>query len=229
MSSTRTESRIKGPGLARRRRVAFALIEGPHTIFPRGRQGTELDPTLHFTFGSFPKDTCSVILFCDNTVNRHHKFHDPVVRVAVWKRRREVDNTNPWPLVTVRWGRLRKGRRRVAALARRVAEELGHAPVIVDGGIFTRNGAPKARVGDGSDEFQVMLRTRLQKVTLRTPALVGDSLHRVVHQGCRLLQNLMSPLDFRGWKECYDQDLSSNGRRIDRHWRWDGNVKATGA
>ena len=212
-------------GRLRRRYLAIALIEGPHTIFPPDRaKMLEMRPVLQFILGGYPSDTSSVALYCDSTVNRHSRFDAPLVRVAIWNRETEATNMGPWPQVAVRWGRLRRGKRRVRDFVRRLIRHLGKGPIVVDGGIFTRYGHPRVSTIDYEHFYKLMLRTRLQEIRLHSPGLAGDPLLDMVRRGSDLLQELMEPSTFRGWAECYDRDICSPNLVKSSHWCWDGKV-----
>jgi hypothetical protein len=206
--------------------VAFALLDGPHTIFPPPpRHGTlELDLVFRFVSGEYPRDCRSVALYCDGTVNKHSGFHEPLVRVAIWKRREEPDNIRFWPAVSVEWGWLRSGKRRIGDFIRRLTRQLQRPPVVADGGVFTRNGRPPVILDDKSDRFTLLVKTRLQSIELSTPAIRDDTLRALASKGASLLEELMVPFDFKGCTECYDKDLSSLKLVSASHWRWNGKV-----
>ena len=217
-----------GPPLIRRRIVAALLIEGPHSIHPARRGGLEdLDLAFRFLEGRWPRSMRSVALYCDNTVNRRSNFHPPVVRLSEWDRASEPYNRKSWPLVSVRWGIVRNGKRRIDSYMKTLTRSLGHLPFVTDG--FYRNREPAVKSHSAVDDFEVMVMTRLQRLEFQSPrTLADDPLVDVLVRGRDLLQELMKPLRFRGWKECFDYNLSAPDVMSARHWKWSGDVKETG-
>jgi hypothetical protein len=78
------------------------------------------------------------------------------------------------------------------------------------------------------EDFEVMVMTRLQRLEFHSPTLADNPLVDVLARGRDLLQELMKPLRFKGWKECFDCDLSAPDVVSAWHWKWSGDVKETG-
>jgi hypothetical protein len=192
-----------GPPLIRRRLVAALLIEGPHSIHPARRGGLEdLDLTFRFLESRSPRSMRAVALYCDNTVNRRSRFHPPVVRLSEWDRASEPYNRTSWPLVSVRWGIVRNGKRRIDSYMKTLTRSLGHLPFVTDG-LYSPNREPALKTHSASavDDFEVMVMTRLQRLEFHSPTLADNPLADVLARGRALLQELMKPLRFKGWKE----------------------------
>jgi hypothetical protein len=112
---------------------------------------------------------------------------------------------------------------------RTLTGSLGHPPFVTDG-VYSPNREPALKTHSASavDDFEVMVMTRLQRLEFYSPTLADNPLMDVLARGRALLQELMKPLRFKGWKECFDWDLSAPDVVSARHWKWSGDVKETG-
>ena len=154
----------EGPPLLRRRAVATLLIEGPHSIHPARQGGLEdLDLAFRFLESRWPRSMRSVALYCDNTINRRSNFHPPVVRLSEWDRASEPNNRNSWPLVSVGWGIVRSGKRRIDSYMKILTGSLGHLAFVTDG-LYRPNREPAVKTHSAVDDFEVMVMTRLQRL-----------------------------------------------------------------
>ena len=206
--------------LQRRRVIARALVEGPHSFHPpkNAKVYGWLEPTLRFVVGDYPEDTRSFAVFCDDSMNKYSHLFTPMVRIATWRREAELNNRGQWPLVDVRWAYLRRGRVRVDQHIRRLARALTRLK-LGDSGIYDRRQAAPATDGPTLG-FGLMVRTDVHCLELSGKAPRRDSLVKIVMSGCALLEEVVAPTSLRGWTECYDQDLSAKQMMARRHWKW---------
>lgn len=222
----RKQKRRSNP-LLRRRKVALALIEGPHSIHPP--QSVDLigwlEPVLRLEVLRFAVEQRAVTVYCDDTMNRTSGFQKPVVRVASWARGADVGREMRWPLVDVRWGRIAGHRTAVDDLIRRLIREIRRACLVVEG-LYDRRVDVTLPERHHETSYCVMIRTTHQEVSLRIPSLASNRLPPMIEAGMKLLESKLKPLRFRGWHECYDKDLTSLLRRGSTHWKWDGRPTA---
>jgi hypothetical protein len=218
---TKTVRLRESKSLLRRRYIANQLVEGPHSFHPpkSAREYGWLEPTLRFVIGEFPANRRSFAVFSDDSMNKYTNLFTPMIRIATWRRAEESTHRGRWPLVDVRWGYLRRGRARVDRFIRRLVRALGRLK-LGDGGLYDRRRSTPSAMKSTLGDFSLMVRTEALQLELSGTALRGDTLPRLIMDGCQLLEDVCAPAPLRGWTECYDQEFSATNLVVRSHWKW---------
>jgi hypothetical protein len=169
--------------------------------------------------GEYPANRRSFSVFCDDSMNKYSHLFTPMIRIATWRREAEITNGGKWPLVDVRWAYLRRGRGRVDQHIRDLIRALGRLK-LGNGGLYDRRQSTSAVEGSTLADYSLMVRADVHQIKISGTALRGDALPRLIIDGCELLEAVAKPEAFRGWTECYDQDLSAETLVARSHWKW---------
>jgi hypothetical protein len=203
----------------------MTLVEGPRSLLPPEQLDDFgwLEPNLRLIWRpGIARGLESLIVFCDNTVNRDSDFLVPVLRYARWDAARDLEALPAWPQMEIQLGYFEARRDWVSNQVRRIEAALTHAPYIPFG-LQAQRDIPEIEVAEDRGDIEIHCSNGLQSITWRAPALpAGDPLNDTFFAVLTELRATMEALPRAGWQEVYDHDPTKN--QAHRAWYWDGQV-----
>jgi hypothetical protein len=212
MSRPSTFSRLR-----KKRRIAFALFEGPRALFPPAHIDDYgwLEPDLVLQLRTPNHSRQSLMLFTDNSMNRSASFLPPVLRHVFWDTSKDISPDTIWPSVSHALGHVHHWRK-VQHIGRRLQRCLTAAPFAVFGHSSAR-AVPTLPVDPRSIDFRILSRNGVQSLDFQSPVLANDALSSLVLEAFELLLAEAAPLKADGWRERYD-DAPLHPTRTFRDW-----------
>ena len=206
-------------------RLAKAFVEGPRSLIPPEELDDFgwLEPELklrwwHNGYRAWE----SLIIYCDNTVNRDEHFLKPLIRYARWERQKDMRQMPAWPTVDIRLSYFEEHLDWVNAKVKLLQDALAHAPFVAFGLTLQRD-APDMQLDGARGTISIYSRNGIQAIEYTSDALPpGDKVTELFFDTFQDLLNIMQPISREGWKEAYDYDWSDTDVR--KSWYWDGKV-----
>lgn len=164
--------------------------------------------------------TESIMIFCDNTINREANFLQPVIRHAKWERHDDIASPGIWPRVEISLSYLTGHLADIDDRVKILQAALADAPFVPFGLPVERNG-PDLKTSNSAGSIRIESWNGRQTLEYSSHPLEDDTLTSLFFETFNYLTSIMQPIDRKGWREAYNFDLSYY--HPFRSWYWSGN------
>ncbi|HUS15288.1 MAG TPA: hypothetical protein VM536_09760 [Chloroflexia bacterium] len=225
-AGTDEATHARNRAVRRLKKIGSRLIEGPRSLIPPRELDDFgwLEPNLRLVWLSGRRRE-SLIIYCDETMNREAGFLTPVLRHARWNSLRDLrDVPIPvWPSVRIHLSSLETVQDQAGAAIRRIETAMSRPPYIPFG-LNAHRDVPSVDFGETAEDrghMEIECRNGTQTLTWTSWALgPGDAFSDLFFATIDELRALVVPMPRGGWQEAYDFDLTADPIR--RSWYWDG-------
>jgi hypothetical protein len=203
--------------------IGGELINGPRALFPPTHGGPPdwLEPQLLITL-RYPnyERIESVIVYCDDTMNKEDGFLPPMLRHAVWRRPNDLSGAHAWPSITVRLGSIKNQPAVDACLQmlQQNVQQISFPPPI--GLSLNRDVADVIGVPT-LPAYTISLRNGVQGFEYSSCSIENDSFSIQINDSFSVLIAELNEIDPRGWLERYDRNLKTEFPAICWEWNYD--------
>ena len=198
--------------------IGRELINGPRALFPPTHGGPPdwFEPQLLITL-RYPnyERIESVIVYCDDTMNKEDGFLSPMLRHAVWRRPNDLSGAHAWPSITVRLGSI-KTPPAVDAASRcfNITFNYQLAPI----GLSLKRDVADVIGVPTLPAYTISLRNGVQGFEYSSCSIENDSFSIQINDSFNALIAELNEIDPRGWVERYDRNLKTEFPAT--YWEW---------